>query len=181
MSRQRALLLLLLPALAAGAEVALVNGTAEADQVQVYADGSVRLSGNVKLHAERLGPEAAVADVTADTVTAVVGTDKQGKTTMTKLFAAGKVHLVATTTNPAKGEKRRIVSDCHRVDYVAAEEVVHLRGEEGKPVTAHVTVEVEPTAENKRTEPETYTFDLTAREVLDYRLSGSAEDVRPGT
>lgn len=173
------LALLLSAALAAAQErtqVTIVNGTAEADFVEIMADGSARLRGRVLLHAERLGPENAAADVTAERVTIFTGTDKDGRTTITKLFARGQVHIEAVTRDEAAGETRNVVSDCDEIRYLASEEVVHFLTHDDDPVTAHVTVTTTPNATNNVTEARTYDMLLTARETLDFRLTGLPAD-----
>jgi len=152
-------------------QVSLVNGTAEADYVQISANGAAELRGNVVLHAERLGPDNAVADLKADKLTAIVGSDKDGKPTITKVFASGRVHVEATTRDERKGETRTMICDCDRVTYLASEEVIHLLTETARPIVAHVTVDVVPTAGNKAKQPETYRLQLTARKTLDYKLT----------
>jgi len=180
--RQAATLAWLLVVLAplAAAErpkVSLVNGSAEADEVKVWPNGSAQLSGHVVVHAERLGgDQPATADLTADKVTIVVGQDKQKKASMTKLFAAGSVHIVASTTDEDKGETRQVRSDCDRLTYLASEGVMHLFNEGDKPVVAHVNVEVVPNAKNKLAAPQTYKFQVTARRTLEYRLTGEPVD-----
>lgn len=162
-------------------KVAIVNGTAEADQVQVWTNGSMSLTGNVVVHVERLGDEPATADLTAAKVTVVVGQDKQGHATLTKLFAAGKVHIEATTTDEVKGEKRTLVSDCDRLTYIAGDGVMTLSNEGDKPVVAHVNSEMTPNTTNKLKAPQTYHFDVTARRTLEYRLNGQPAEALEAT
>ena len=163
------------------AEVALVNGKAFADQVEMDATGSLRLKGNVTVHVERVGADNAVADVAAEVVTVIMGQDKQGKSSVQKLFANGKVHLEATTRDEVKTEQRHIVTDCDRVRYLAADGIVHLLTDSDQPIVAHITTETRPNAKNGLKDTQRYNFDVTARKTLDYRLNGAPiEEAGPG-
>lgn len=175
----RPLIVLIALAALAGAQerpqISIVNGTAEADYVEVLPDGSARLTGDVVLHAERLGPDAAVADVTAERVTVIFGPGEDGETTITKLFAAGDVDIRAYTVDADKGETRTVASTVDRVQYVAADDAVNFISEGDAPVVAHITIEIEPNAQNELEAPQRYQFDVTARERLIYRLSAPPE------
>ncbi|MCC7491782.1 MAG: hypothetical protein IT204_05520 [Fimbriimonadaceae bacterium] len=151
--------------------VALLNGTAVADKAEYYSTKNLaRLEGNVVVHLERFGQDGIVADITAAAVSIITGADKSGKMVVQKLFASGPVHIEATTRDELNGETRRMVGDCDRVHYVAAEEVVHLLSDSDQQIVVVVKVERLPNERNKLKQPERYDLQLTARRTLDYRL-----------
>lgn len=161
------------------AEVALVNGTATADEVEIYVTGAVRLVGSVVIHLEQLGENRSTVDVTADRVT-VITTGEAGALAVSKLFAAGRVHIDAVTRDAAKRETVHVVSDCDRLSYLAKDEVVTLVGEGAEPVKATVTREVDASTDSGVEGAQKQTLLLTGRkEVRAYLREVSLDELVP--
>ena len=166
-------------------EVEFINGTAAAAEAVVYADGSLKLTGDVVLHAEQLGPEKTSATLKAERVTVLIAQDKDGKLEISKMFARGGVDIVAHQDFPEAYETRDMTSQCDYLVYLAEDQSLTLSTDDAEPVVATVEVHRDPPpkpaegdAKPAPQKPQVYTFKLTGREFVKYLLTKpKAEDL----
>lgn len=166
---------------AARQEVAFVNGTAVADEVVGYLDGSVRLSGRVEVHAEQLGTSKAQATLKADVVTVIIGENQDGELDIAKMFARGNVDIVAHQELPKDHESRHLTARCGYLQYVAADEEIRLEPTAGQPVDGSTELrrqpQPKPDAEPGTPAPaeEVVTIRLNARQSAIFKLTSPPE------
>lgn len=150
-------------------KVAWLNGTAEADTVEIHLTAGAKLSGHVVVHLEQFGTAESSLDLTADKVTVITKTDAEGKLTINKIFAVGRVHVDALQRTPSDGTTMGVVSDCEKLVYLAVDQTLTLSAN-GAPVVATMTQETtaaEPTGpDDKGRRASKQTLVLTGRESV---------------
>ncbi len=162
---------------AARQEIAFINGTATAAEAMVYADGSLKLTGDVVLHAEQLGPENTSATLKAERVTVLIGQDPEGNLQINKMFARGKVDIVAHQAFPEQQETRDLTSQCDYLQYLSEDETLTMETDDADPVEATVEVKRRPLPqpdakpEDPAPKEQVYTFKLSGRDSVKYLLT----------
>lgn len=186
MTTFRCCLLLLCTAAACGQaprqEVNFINGSASADDLAVYGDGSMKFTGAVVLHVQQLGTAKATATLKADLVTVILGENKDGELDVAKMFARGHVDIVAHAERPAQQETQDLAAQCDYLTYLAADEVITLETVDATPVKGNVVVHRKPLPkpDAKPDDPapkeQTFTVDLSVKNIARFFLTDAPAD-----
>lgn len=151
-------------------QLSFLDGTAECDTAEIFVRpggaAGVKMVGHCVIHLVRTGVGQGTLDVTADKVTAY-GTPEPGSDLkLGKLFATGNVHISATQLDEKAKQTTTLVSDCDKVEYLAASGRVTLSTQSAAPVKATFTQELVPEPGKPAKPEDKHTLILTGRQKV---------------